>query len=97
MHRAEEALPGFPARLRHRREDSSFLSVKLSHWHRPPCGRTPSSRRPAEPYAALFSRSGRGSSQTNARHRLIERIPARGNFAGRSPATLSRKSALRPM
>ena len=65
----------------------------LSGTDRPPGGRL----RPAvsrEPYAAVFSKSGRGSSQTNARHLRTERIPARGNFSGRNPTTRFRNPAL---
>ena len=49
------------------------------------------------PYAATFSKSGHGSSETNARHLRTDRDPARGNFSGRNPATRFRKSALWPM
>ena len=54
----------------------------------------PSPRDVRIPYAATFSKSGRGSSQTNARHLRTDLAPARGNFFGRNPATRFRKPAL---
>ena len=51
--------------------------------------------RSARDYAALRSRGG--SSQRNARHRPIDRLPARGNLFGRSDVTRSKNATSRPM